>query len=289
MMASYLKFCSQYNRTPLNPSINTIVSYLEFLAQKLKSPKSISNYWAAVKFLHARLNVTLSNAQAIDVTLMLRSISLTKRHVSCQKSPITKTHLITISSVLDKQGTQGVVIKCAVLFGFFAFLRGSNLCPQNETEFDHTRHFTRQDVKCQQQGLVLALKWAKNMQTSLQPQYIHIPTITPKHIDPVHTFKLMCSLVPALPHQPLFLLPNNKPLTIQGLRSCFKLVCQQVGLDVDLFSVHSLRRGGATHAHHAGAQPRDIQRHGCWSSQSYWDYIAPLDPPNSSVAMALRN
>ncbi len=119
MMASYLKFCSDFNRTPLNPNVNTIISYLEFLSQKLKSPKSISNYWAAVKLFHARLNFPLTNAQAIDVTLMLRSIALTKRHISCQKSPVTKDHLLKIDRVLDSQGVKGVIIKCTVLFIFF--------------------------------------------------------------------------------------------------------------------------------------------------------------------------
>ncbi len=195
MMNCYIQFCVRFTLRPINPSVTTIVYYLEYLASKLTSPKSIQNYWAAVKLLHAISKSRLDNVDDIQVNLMLRSLPLTKRHISSQKLPITKQHLLKMCTLLQHQGTQGVVVKSAILIGFFAFLRCSNLCPDNDNSFDISRHFCRGDVEVTQQGLNITLKWTKSMQSSLLPKTIPVPVLSPSLIDPVQAFKDMCQAV----------------------------------------------------------------------------------------------
>ncbi len=288
MVKTYLQFCSTYKRSPHNPSLDTITAYLEYLCQKLASPKSVVNYWATVKLIHARLSFPFDNVDKIEVHLLLRAASLTKRHVSTQKLPFTKQQLLNLAKILDAQGSKGLVVKSAILLGFFGFFRASNLCSENTAQFDPTRHFTRGDIQVKHQSLEVSLKWAKNMQNSLQPKLIYIPSIKPVSIDPVYNYIKMCSAIPASNSSPLFMLPGDIMLTISKLRAIFKLVCQQMSLDPSKYSIHSLRRGGATHAHHQGAQPIDIQRHGAWASQTFWDYVAPMDPTSTTVSSALR-
>ncbi len=146
----------------------------------------------------------------------------------------------------------------------------------------------RDDVRVQPDALRVNLKWSKNMQASSQPKHIFVPTMSKKQIDPVSTYVNMCRAVPAQPTDPLFMLPNGNILTISVLRQQFKVLCTKIGLDAQKFSIHSLRRGGASHAHHAGAQSIDIQRHGAWASQVFWDYVVPLDHTKNSVSSALR-
>ncbi len=287
MIRCYLKFCQSYKLQPINPSKSTIAVYLEYLADKLASPKSVKNYWAAVKFLHWTNGARFDNKEAPETLLMLRAIPLTKRHTSTQKLPLHKDHLTQMCIVLDQQGPMGLVIKCALLLGFNGFLRASNLCTPDAQKFDVHRHFARKDVVNTPQGLLITLKWAKNMQNNMQPNHIPIPAVQPAVIDPVTTFNHMCKIIPAPADGPLLVLPNSRPLTINKLRSTFKLLCKQIGCDHQLYSIHSLRRGGASHAHVHGAHHLDIQRHGAWSSTSYQDYIMHHNQQDSPVCSAL--
>ncbi len=287
MINCYLQFCSRYNLGFINPSVSTIISYLEFLTNKLTSPKSVANYWAAVKTLHWLTNSSFQHKEAVQVQLMLRAIPLTKRHVSQQKQPLQKDQLLQMCYILDGQGSTGLVLKCALLFGYFGFFRASNLCPSQLSTFDNTRHFTRSDVSVGTHGITVKLKWAKNLQNSAQPKLVPIPHVSPSTLDPVSTFIAMCKVVPQPPNSPLFMLPNGYLLTVYKLRAAFKILCKQLSLDHTTLSVHSLRRGGASHAHVNGALPIDIQRHGSWASLSFWDYIANFKLQDSTVCTAL--
>ncbi len=289
MMDCYLKFCQKYNRKPLNPSTDTLLCYLEHLAEKMKSPKTVSNYTSAIKLLHLLNRAPFDNIEDIEVNLLVRSIPLTKRHISLQKQPLNKTHLQRMCSILDKQGNMGLVIKAALLTGFYGFLRGSNLCPQDIQSYDPSRHFSRGDVNITPTGMFIRLKWAKNMQDSVQPQIIPIAPVKPSQVDPVHTYVRMTSAIPVAPTQPMFMLNTVSPLTIPKLRSVFSLLCQQIGLDPHSYSLHSLRRGGATQAFEQGAKEKEIQRHGGWSSSIFWDYIVPSPSHSSSVCQALSH
>ncbi len=287
MFNCYLSFCSQFKVRPLNPHLTTILAYLEFLNDKLKSPKSLNNYWSAVKLLHQLMRVPLSNEQDIQVQLLLRAIPLNKRHVSQQKKPITKRQLTQMCQLLDRQGKLGLVIKTAILFGYFAFLRASNLCPDKPENFDITRHFCRSDVEIQDTGLKIKLKWAKNMQHSLQPLTVPIVAVPGHTIDPLQAYKDMIKEIPCHHSQPLFMLNDHEPLVVSKLRSIFSLLCKNVGIDETKYSIHSLRRGGATHCYQKGANLLDIQRHGAWSSLAFHDYIAPEPDHTTSVCSAL--
>jgi hypothetical protein len=63
----------------------------------------------------------------------------------------------------------------------------------------------------------------------------------------------------------------------------FKAMIEAVHLDPSMYSLHSLRRGGATAAYIAGMDMLHVKRHGNWASSAFWGYItAPLaaGPPS---------
>ena len=62
-----------------------------------------------------------------------------------------------------------------------------------------------------------------------------------------------------------------------------------LGYDTGLYSLHSLRRGGATVAYSQGVDQLDIKRHGSWSSDCFWKYITSPFVAKSPVAAALAN
>ncbi|XP_066934783.1 integrase/recombinase xerD homolog [Clytia hemisphaerica] len=59
---------------------------------------------------------------------------------------------------------------------------------------------------------------------------------------------------------------KNKPICYSTARSAVLLYIKRIGLDVKLFGLHSLRRGGATEAANRGVNDRLFQKHGRWKT-----------------------
>ena len=283
---TYLRFCIRYGLKDLEPTAHTLALYIEHLAQKFKSPQSVKNYLSAVTLIHKHLGLQCSATQSYQVTLMLRAISATMRHVPHPKSPISLPILFQLCQLCQPLGLWGLVLQCAILFSFFAFLRQSNLAPKDSTHFNSTRHPTRGDVHRSPVGLALAVKWTKTLQSSMSPVYIPLPSIPGSPLCPVRAYNAMVTRVPTpSPQAPLFLMPSQSGrltvVSISQLRSSFNHLISQLHLPPKNFSLHSLRRGGATLAFQSGVPLDLIKSHGTWTSDSVWSYIKP--PPHASA------
>ena len=83
------------------------------------------------------------------------------------------------------------------------------------------------------------------------------------------------------PTDPAFLVPSSRgfvPLTHYVFVGTLKHCLRAIGVDPDLYSGHSFRRGGATFAHRLGVDPLLIKRMGDWSSDAYMLYVDPHTP-----------
>jgi hypothetical protein len=111
-------------------------------------------------------------------------------------------------------------------------------------------------------------------------------------MDPVQAYKHLLAVSPTVhPSQPLLSLPakhgNIAMVTSRSLAIALKRLIVALELQPKLYSLHSLRRGGATSSYNAGVAYTDIKRHGQWKSDSFWDYIAAPCVSKSTVAAAL--
>lgn len=271
-----------------NPSVDTLCVYAEFLANKLKSPKSVRNYLGAILLYHNYLGLQATNLSHFRYHLMLRALPLTMRHVPAQKLPITPAILDDICNVCDQLGTLGNILKVAFTFCYFGFLRQSNIAPPTRTLFDPSRHTTRGDVCQQPPGLVISLKWTKTHQAPGIPALVPIPCVPGHRTDPVAAFTKMIQTVPThTPSDPLLLLPNRRIITSRHLQKALRCILLTLGFPAQLYSLHSMRRGGATTAVQAGADYLVVKRHGLWRSDAFWDYVANRELSSSQVASAL--
>ena len=146
-------------------------------------------------------------------------------------------------------------------------------------------------------GLVLIHKWSKCRQQADSASLLPIPSIPRLALDPVRAYQDMLAAVPTCsPNDPLLMLPGpDQPgssrtiVTIGHLRICLRQLLQVVGADPALYSLHSLRRGGASTSYHHGAGALDVQRHGGWRSNAFMDYITDSRPDSSRVAKVLTS
>lgn len=285
---AYISFCLEFNLRDVNPTVDTVCLYVEHLAQRFRSPKSVSNYISGVRLLHKYLGVECPSLYSFELDLMLRALDITFMHLPNQRLPITTQILQQLCQLCDNIGPLGRVLRCAFLFGFFGLLRQSNLAPRRQGAFDPLRHTCRGDIVFHYPGLVIIQKWSKTNQRGGQPHLIPLPAIQGSPLCPVAAYTAMLEVAPTShPNQPLLCTTGSRlpgrPLTTTWLGQSFAIMMDTLGYSHTRYSLHSLRRGGATTSYQAGVSFTEIQRHGGWSSNAFWDYIAP----DSTVYAAL--
>jgi hypothetical protein len=68
------------------------------------------------------------------------------------------------------------------------------------------------------------------------------------------------------------------------LATQFQKLVQQLKLPPNTYTLHSLRRGGATLCHEMGLPIEQIKSHGTWASDAVWTYI---NPSTSAISTAM--
>jgi hypothetical protein len=288
----YYTFCRRFHLCDVNPPPAQLTWYIEYLSQNLKSSQTVRNYLSAVSLLHRQLGLDCLSMQSHQVTTMLRSVDQTLRLPIASTLPITVPMLHQLVSCCQQLGTWGRVFKCALLFCFFGFLRQSNVAPRSLNQFDVTRDAIRSDVRVHSQGLRLLLKWTKTHQTSQRPIYICLPRIPGSSLCPTRAFLLMCSTFPTTSHSMPLLVFGSKGspptvVTTRMLAKQLKLLIVQLGLPPSQFTLHSLRKGGATFCHSLGIPLEQIKAHGTWSTDTVWTYINPDQQQQSRIATTM--
>lgn len=267
--------------------------YAEFLARSFQSPRAIRNYISGIRLLHKYLGLDCASLVSFELDLILRALDLTMLHVPNQRTPIDSHTLKDICAACDSIGALGAVCKVAFLFGYFGFLRQSNIAPKNAAVFNCKQHTCRGDVLFHPPGLVIIVKWTKTIQRGERTPLIPLPAIPGSPLCPVQAYKDMLTLAPTMsPNAPLLQLPGQghartTTLTVRQLAQVFNTILVHLGYTKHMYSLHSLRAGGATSAFNAGVDFIHIKRHGTWKSDCFWSYITTKSVENSPVATAL--
>jgi hypothetical protein len=276
----YYIFCQRFHVPDIQPSPTQLTLYLEYLTQNLRSPNSVRNYFSAISYLHKHLGLQCAALQSHPVLMMLRAIDNTLRSPVIPKQPVSIALLLKMVQLCNQLGTWGLVLKCALLFCFFGFLRQSNVAPRSAQLFDHTRDTLRSDIQITSQGLIVRLKWTKTHQGSQQPVFIPLPQIQGSSLCPTRAFRQMCAAFPSsTTHTPLLIYsPPGSPhavVTTRMLAQTFHQLTTRLRLPPSTYTLHSLRRGGATLCHSLGVSLEQIQQHGTWTSGAVWSYLNP--------------
>ena len=194
------------------------------------------------------------------------------------------------------KGLLGFTLRLAILLGFFALLRISNLAPLSATSFNPIRDSTRQDLTFEPPGLQYRQRWAKNRQTTKDPQEapkIPLPYLPNDPLDPVQAWiDLQCLTTAAGPNEPLLLIPSltgkNYVLDQHTLREELRQAFKACNIDPAQYSSHSLRRGGASHLHQHGTPVHAIKRQGLWKSDAVNHYINDITLHTSPAIDAFK-
>ena len=274
----YLLFCQRYHLQDIDPDVNTLCLYAEFLARSFKSFKSLFNYLCAVNTLHKILDIPCSAYDSFKFQMMKKALGNTMLHITRQKDPITPRLLLDLCQVSQPLAPMGRLFKCLFTLAFFSFLRCSNLLPPSARTFDPTRHLCRGDVIVQPDCLVVIIKWSKTHQKRDKLHTIALTAMPGSPACPVQAFKDYTAASPAAPNTPLFSYRQHGhqvALSAARARKVLHFLLGLLGHTASDYSMHSFRRGGCTTAAHFMTDPLRIKQHGLWASNAYERYVTP--------------
>ena len=103
--------------------------------------------------------------QALDsytVSLTLRSLKINLSDPPNRKKGVTLQQVQKQVEYCQLKGLLGFTLRLAIVLGFFALLRISNLAPISISTYDPHRDSTRQDLTFEPPGLQFRQRWAKN-------------------------------------------------------------------------------------------------------------------------------
>ena len=119
----------------------------------------------------------------------------------------------------------------------------------------------------------LYIGFGKTNQFGRKDIVIPIPGNNDPALDPVRHFEAMFNNYKPTSDEPAFSYRSGKFVTYTKFTSRLKSLLSQAGIQADLYSGHSFRRGGATFLHNCGGTALMIQSAGDWSSLCFTRYL----------------
>lgn len=269
----FMQFCSMINIVPVPVSAANLCRYIAFMARRLKYT-SIINYLSAAKQLHLMFDADTTVFESFVVKATLKGFKRILGGEIVRKLPITLDILKAIIPKLYLDGQSGIA--AAVLFGFFSFARKANLVPPSAAGFDANKHLCRGSFLFTSWGVVVKFAYTKTIQC--YERVLYVPVYANKHpvLCAVKALKLHFAKFPAKEDDPAFYISSQGesiPLTHHTLVKGLKDALAKTNYNPDLYSGHSMRRGGSSFAHEIGIDLPLIQSIGDWASLSVLCYL----------------
>lgn len=172
---------------------------------------------------------------------------------------------------------------------FFTFLRQSNLSPRTKKTFDSSCHLLRGDVIDEGDAIIIRIKWSKTYQGPTATS-VAAPALLASPLCPVSAFRNLVASTPSLTDaHPLMAFRDGSSMPVSYINRAWDRALASCHIPRRAFTLHSLRRGGATSALESGAASIEhIHVHGTWSSDAVNVYL-PNDPRWSQVFQQFKH
>lgn len=270
--ACYKNFCAFYHLQLVPALEQNLVLYIKFLEINMKSPKTVYNYLLGVKIMHHWLGLDVKVFSCLRVKHMLRAVFKMSTHIVKQAQPMTPQILIDVRKQLNLSKPDDVTFWAMCLVAFMLMLRKSNLVPDTLSSFDPTKQLTRGHLKFVEGAVWVRIVWSKTLQFYLKDLNYPLLQIKGSDMCPVVALRDMVRMVPLKSSMPCFARVGGAPWTYQQFQHKLRQCLQEAGYAKELFSSHSMRRGGCSFCFQAGVPSELIQVLGDWKTDIYKQY-----------------
>ena len=206
--------------------------------------------------------------------------------------PFSVNHLLKFYDVLDLTIVKHFSAWCAMLVAFFGCFRLSNLVPASALEYDPLKHLSRDDVRFEDNVVLIYYKWSKTNQNCNRVSWVPICSVSDERFNVKLNLERLLSVYDAPKSYPLFLYDSfdgKKKLfhTRHSLVSFLDKCVIALNLSTADYSWHSFRRGSAVFAYELGLADSDVQLLGDWSSSAYKNYLEFVFKSKVSISETL--
>ena len=283
----YMYFTAYFKLTPLPGSEITISLFLEFMARTV-GYDHLKHLLYTIKYTHRALNIQYPiDGFQIDTTLQGLKRRLAK--VPFQVLPITPDILRRIYRFLDMRVLADLALWCSYLTAFYGLLRKASTVPDTSSGEEPTcllRRHLRVDVK--NNIVYIYVGFSKTNNFCTRDIIIPVPGNSDPALDLVRHLSTLYRLVDSPQDKPAFSFKKNSCISYSTFTSRLKQLLRKAGLDADLFSGHSFRRGGATFLHDNGGTALMVQACGDWSSQCFTKYLYLTEAQRLSAQLIMQ-
>ena len=226
--------------------------------------------------MHKALNAPFIEDK-FQLNTVMQSIKRKLAKVPFQVLPITPKILSDLYHFIDVDKPADLALWSSFLVAFYCLFRKANVVPKNMVQFDPYKELSRKKV-CILEDDDLVLIYSNFSKTN---QFMNRDSVIPllnnnvKALNPVFHLKLLYSTY----------FPDDKPAFSyyeKGILKCITYDCftkqlkdllKLAGYSPELYSGHSMRRGGATLLFQLNCDPLIIQAMGDWASDQYLKYL----------------
>lgn len=203
---------------------------------------------------------------------MIRVVVKTSTHIVKQAEIITLKILVEIRQTLDFRGEDDCTFWAMCLVAFMLMLRKSNLVPDTPGSFEKNKQLTRGHLKFVQGAVWVTITWSKTLQFHLKQLRFPLLQIEGSALCPVRALQTMVRSIPLASDKPCFAQKNGQPWTYRQFQDKLRQCLDSIGYRSELFSSHSMRRGGCSFCFQSGVPSELIQVIGDWRSDVYRNY-----------------
>ena len=233
---------------------------------------------SALKVNFLRMNFRLEHFDSMSVTQLLKTMSKSKLTMVILKGVFTDSQL-QLFFAINSSFHDHIPYTLAYSLALLAFLRISKLVPPTEITFDINKHLVMRDVQLLSDGLLVHLKWTKNLQRSDQFHVVKVPRLSDR--------LAMCPVMAYLKRKHSAIGPTSIPLTERNLGMRMAVILTRMKLRNAGLTFHAFRRTGVTISFGQNVPLQAIRAHGAWASDTVWQYVKHTNEATSIVPSAL--
>lgn len=257
-----------YSFPYLQPSINQLAMYSQFLANTFPAPSTIKNYISGARTWVQLHDGNIAAFLAPEMATMVKSIKDNSTHVVSQAQPLTPSHIKIICRFLDGRPGSPPAIKAALLLAYTTFFRASNVVSPTLNQWGGPHTLLAGDVLHVQGGLQVIVRSTKTRGKHAPHTTLIFPAVDHQCCPVRAWFRYKAELNPC-PLGPAFIISPSQPLTAHLVVAIIRLALAHAGVrNPEGFSFHSLRRGATQAAALAGASEDQLMYHGTWASKA---------------------
>ena len=266
----YFSFFFGVNALPASPK--SLCLFMELLS-KTSGYGHCKNVLSGVKYLHLSSGYDFPSNN-FDLEETLQGLKRRLKGTPKMALPIDPVILRRMYQHINLNKISDLALWCGYLVAFFCLFRKANVVPKDKN-YDPSCILTRSDVEVDVDGkqVLIFVNFSKTNQYMKQSHVIPIPSNSDPALDLYRHLAHLYSLVQVPGKAPAFSYSKTNFVNHRSYTQRLKTLLSKAGLDPELYSGHSFRRGGASYLYSIGGTTLMVQVLGDRSSQVFTRYL----------------